>query len=69
MRKFLLSLTAFLLLAGQLLAQKTITGTVTDEKGSPLAGVSVLVKGTATGTVTKSDGTYSLSLPARSSLQ
>ncbi len=65
MRKFLLSLTAFLLLAGQLLAQKTITGTVTDEKGSPLAGVSVLVKGTATGTVTKSDGTYSLSLPAR----
>jgi TonB-linked SusC/RagA family outer membrane protein len=64
MRKLLLTLTAFLLLAGQLLAQKTITGTVTDEKGNPIPNASVLVKGTNTGTVTKSDGTYSLTVPA-----
>lgn len=64
MRKLLLTLTAFLLFAGSLLAQKTVTGTVTDDKGTPLPNVSVVVKGSTTGTVTKSDGTYSLTLPA-----
>lgn len=64
MRKLLLVLTAFLLFAGQVLAQKTITGKVTDDKGNPLANVSVTVKGTNTGTVTKTDGTYSLTVPA-----
>src|ERR1044071_4618436 len=64
MRKLLLSLTAFLFLTGTLLAQKSITGTVTDDKGNPLPNVSVVVKGTTMGTVTKSDGTFSLTLPA-----
>jgi len=64
MRKLLLSLTAFLLFTGSLLAQKSITGTVTDDKGNPLPNVSVVVKGTTMGTVTKSDGSYSLTLPA-----
>jgi len=44
---------------------KTISGKIKDEKdGSPLAGVSVLVKGTSIGTTTKNDGTFSLSVPA-----
>jgi TonB-linked SusC/RagA family outer membrane protein len=64
MRKLLLSLTAFLFLSGTLLAQKTITGTVTDDKGNPLPNVSVVVKGSSTGTITKSDGSYSLTVPA-----
>jgi TonB-linked SusC/RagA family outer membrane protein len=64
MRKLLLALSAFLLFTGQLLAQKTITGKVTDDKGAPMANVSVLVKGTTTGTVTKADGTYSITVPA-----
>jgi TonB-linked SusC/RagA family outer membrane protein len=64
MRKLLALLTAFLFLTGSLLAQKTITGKVTDEKGNPIPNVSVLVKGTKSGTVTKSDGTYSISVPA-----
>jgi len=55
---------AILLYAGSLMAQKTITGKVTDEKGNPLPNASVIVKGTTTGTVTKDDGTYSLLLPA-----
>jgi TonB-linked SusC/RagA family outer membrane protein len=49
---------------GNLMAQKTITGKVTDEKGNPLANASVIVKGTTVGTVTKDDGTYSLNVPA-----
>jgi TonB-dependent starch-binding outer membrane protein SusC len=45
---------------------KTITGKVTDSKdGSPLAGVSVVVKGARTGTVTGADGSYSVLLPEK----
>lgn len=55
---------AILLYTGSLMAQKTITGKVTDEKGSPLPNASVIVKGTTVGTTTKEDGTYSLMLPA-----
>src|SRR5258706_1593906 len=64
MRKLLLVLTAFLFFAGQLLAQKTISGKVTDDKGNPVENASVLVKGTNTGTVTKADGSYSITVPA-----
>ena len=40
--------------------QKTVSGTVTDEAGEPLPGVTVIVKGTTQGTVTNADGEYSL---------
>jgi TonB-linked SusC/RagA family outer membrane protein len=43
--------------------QREITGKVTDANGSPLAGVSVKVKGTNNGTYTEEDGTYKLNLP------
>lgn len=39
---------------------KTITGTVTDDMGQPLPGVTVVVKGTTQGTVTNADGDYSI---------
>lgn len=43
------------------LAQKTITGTVTDTKdGSTLPGVSVVVKGTIDGTISDISGNYSI---------
>ena len=41
--------------------EKTISGTVTDEEGLPLPGVTVLIKGTNTGTQTDFDGNYSVS--------
>ncbi|MEO9021513.1 MAG: TonB-dependent receptor [Ginsengibacter sp.] len=37
-----------------------ITGTVKDQLGNPLAGVSVIVKGTNKGTSTKADGRFSI---------
>lgn len=53
------------LLSLQILAQnRTVTGRVTDATGAPLAGASVQVKNTTTGTVTGADGSFSLSLPA-----
>ncbi len=40
--------------------QKTITGKVTGEDGQPLPGVTVIITGTTTGTVTNIDGIYNL---------
>ena len=40
--------------------RKTITGKVTDQGGQPLPGVAVLIKGTTQGTVSNSDGEYTL---------
>lgn len=52
-----------LLTASPLFAQtKTVTGTVTDAQNEPLIGVSVLIQGTASGTVTDLDGNYSISV-------
>ena len=60
-------LCGMLLLYGQLLAQsKTITGRVTDEKGTPVPNASITIKGTSLGTTSKEDGTYSLTVPANS---
>lgn len=66
MKKGLLLLALFAFCSMQIvLAQKVITGTVTDAKdGTTLPGVNVVVKGTVTGTMTDLNGTYSLKLPA-----
>ncbi len=65
MRKLLLLALCQLFLLGFVLAQeRTISGKVTDEKGSPIASASVMVKGSRLGTVTKPDGTYSITVPA-----
>ena len=44
--------------------QKSVQGKVSDSNGQPLPGVTVLVKGTTQGTVTNSDGEFTLSVPA-----
>lgn len=65
-RLFMMLALPLVLLSLPALAQdKTVTGKVTDLKdGQPIAGVSVLVKGTNAGTQTKTDGTFSLNAPA-----
>lgn len=67
MRRFiLLCLTAMAtLLSGPLQAQdRTVSGVVTSEEdGSALPGVSVVLQGTTTGTVTDMEGSYSVSVP------
>lgn len=44
--------------------QRTVSGRVTDEKGGPLASVTVAVKGTTIATVTETDGTYRIDAPS-----
>ena len=43
--------------------RREITGTVTDSKGQPMPGVTILVKGTTVGTVSDSDGKFLLQVP------
>ncbi len=65
MRKLLLLVMCQLfLLCGILAQEKTITGKVTDESGTPVPNASVVVRGTKTGTVTKTDGSFLLKVPA-----
>ncbi|GAA4447186.1 TonB-dependent receptor [Ravibacter arvi] len=42
---------------------RTIRGTIKDESGEPLPGVSILVKGTQTGTTSNIDGTFQIEVP------
>ena len=60
-----LSLVLLLVLGGisMMLAQRTITGTVTDDAGEPLIGASIVAKGTGIGDITDIDGTYSVDVP------
>jgi len=46
----------------------SVKGTVVDEKGNPLIGTTVSVKGTAYGTMANLDGKYSIEVPAKSTL-
>lgn len=57
---FLLALT----LATSLMAQRTITGKIIDEENNPLIGATVVVKGTAIGTVADFDGNYAIQVQA-----
>lgn len=50
--------------------QKSVTGKVTDSSGATLPGVSVSIKGTTVGTITDSNGNYSLAnVPENATLQ
>ncbi len=64
MKKHLLALALVVLAMASAVAQRAITGKVTDQNGEVLIGASILAKGSTSGTVTDVDGTYSLSVPA-----
>lgn len=49
-------------------AAVTVSGRVLDEKNQPIPGVSVLIKGTQTGTVTDVDGKYHINIPDNSAI-
>lgn len=70
MRRILMTLPILMAFAvfmsfGQVMAQKTVTGTITDARdGLTLPGVNVVVVGTTTGTISDMDGNFSLNVPA-----
>ena len=65
MKRFFLLLLAYFLISMELaIAQdKQASGVVVDEAGAPIAGASVIVKGTSLGTSTDAEGRFTLSVP------
>ncbi len=59
MKKLFLSILGISIFLGSY-AQRTVSGTVLDENNLPLTGVSVIVKGTTNGTITDSEGSYTI---------
>ena len=49
------------------MAQTKVTGSVTDDQGDPVIGASIKVVGTNTGTITNTDGEFSLTVPNQNS--
>lgn len=62
--KMNLLLTLFFLSFGVIVAQTRVTGSVADEKGEPVIGASIQIKGTGQGAVTDIDGNFTLTVPA-----
>ena len=60
LRKALLTVIAFFMAIPLFAQDVNVSGTVTDETGEPLIGVTVMVTGTSNGTATDLDGNYSL---------
>lgn len=48
---------------------KKVTGTITDERGDLIIGANVMIKGSASGTITDIDGKFSLEVPVDAILQ
>jgi TonB-linked SusC/RagA family outer membrane protein len=61
-KKLIFSMLVFVFSSAFIYAQKTVTGTVSDNSGMPLAGASVVVKGTSIGASTDFDGNFSITL-------
>ena len=63
---FLLSLTALLFVNHANAQTITVSGMVTDQTDQPLPGVTIIIKGSLTGTTTGADGRYALKgVPSR----
>lgn len=62
-RKLSLTMCFLLTIASVMAQERTVSGTVTDETGSTMPGVNILLKGTSSGTVTDGDGNFKISIP------
>ena len=69
MKRLVFVLACLFLVAGTANAQtRTITGKVTDAEQRPMAFVTVAIKGTNLGTLTKEDGSFLLQVPTKAKI-
>ena len=69
MKKLLLLTSAFVLMAFSGLAQKTVSGVVTDESGLPLPGATVIEQGTSNGVSSDFDGNFTIEVAEGATLE
>lgn len=69
MKKLLLLTSAFMLMAFSGLAQKTVSGVVTDESGLPLPGATVIEQGTSNGVSSDFDGNFTIEVAEGATLE
>jgi CarboxypepD_reg-like domain/Secretion system C-terminal sorting domain len=62
MKKGLFTLTLLCSIIVAISAQKTVTGTVLDDKKEPIVGAAIVIKGTNMGTLTDENGQYSIKM-------
>lgn len=60
MKRVVLLLFFLVVVLGQIMAQRTITGQVTDENNDPMPGVNITLKGTTRGVITDTEGNYTI---------
>lgn len=60
MKKLLLFAGALFFFITSAFAQQTVSGRVTDDKGNPIEGISIKLKGTSTGTTSDKNGDYTI---------
>jgi len=63
MRHYVITLLLSIVLLAYTPPTKNITGNIKDEKGTPVAGASILIKGTQTGTSSDAGGNFVLKVP------
>ena len=69
MKRLLITMLCLCFSIGCILAQaQNVKGSVVDENGEPLLGVTVSVKGTTVGTMTDDEGQFSINVPANATL-
>ncbi|HSZ33011.1 MAG TPA: TonB-dependent receptor plug domain-containing protein, partial [Puia sp.] len=64
LKRLLASLCLLLIIQASFAQKSEIAGTVTDDKGKPLEGVSIILKGTTSGVFTSAEGYFHLSTSA-----
>ncbi|MGI6048621.1 MAG: SusC/RagA family TonB-linked outer membrane protein [Petrimonas sp.] len=67
-RKLCMLLSLFFIGIGIITAQTQVRGTVVDEEGEPVIGATIQIKGTSQGTISDTNGGFSLSAPATGTL-
>ena len=60
---------AALFISTGIYAQQMVSGSITDEEGTPLPGASVIIQGTDQGVTTDFDGNYSISIDRGQTLE
>ena len=63
-RRLFLIWVLLMLLVGTTQAQNTVTGRVIDEKGQPVSGAAIMIKGSSKGTTTDAEGFFAIPVPA-----